>query len=51
MRTAGGVRFALDSLAGSRAREARPQEFYDDFVLRALDREGFVDQLYRAQTR
>lgn len=46
--TPGGIRLALDSLGDDpRARQARPEEFYDDSILRRLDREGFVDQLYR----
>jgi len=44
----GGIRLALDSLGDDpRARQARPEEFFDDSILRRLDREGFVDRLYR----
>jgi len=46
--TSGGVRLALESLGDDpRARQARPEEFFDDSILRRLDREGFVDRLYR----
>ncbi len=46
--TPGGIRLALESLGDDpRARQARPEEFFDDSILRRLDREGFVDQLYR----
>ncbi len=46
--TRGGIRLALESLGDDpRAREAKPEEFFDDSILRQLNREGFVDQLYR----
>ena len=46
--TPGGFRLALESLSEDpRARTARPEEFYDDSILRALEKEGFIQQLYR----
>ncbi len=46
--TPGAIRLALESLGDDpRARQARPEEFFDDSILRRLDREGFVDRLYR----
>ncbi len=46
--TATSVRVALDSLSDEpRARTAKPEEFYDDSILRSLEREGFFQQLYR----
>ncbi|MBI4522763.1 MAG: ABC transporter substrate-binding protein [Deltaproteobacteria bacterium] len=46
--TPGGIRFALETLIDNpKARQARPEEFYDDTILRALEREGLVEQLYR----
>ena len=46
--TAGGFRMALDSLTDEqRAKTARPEDFYDDTILRNLEREGFFQQLYR----
>jgi len=46
--TVGGFRLALESLSYEpRARTARPEEFYDDAILRSLEREGFFQQLYR----
>jgi len=46
--TPGGIRLALDSLGNNpRARQARPEEFFDDSILRRLDQDGFVEQLYR----
>jgi NitT/TauT family transport system substrate-binding protein len=46
--TAAGFRLALDSLSDEpRARSARPEEFYDDTILRSLEKESFFRQLYR----
>ena len=46
--TPGGFRLALESLSDEpRARTAKPDEFYDDSILRNLEREGFFQQLYR----
>lgn len=46
--TANSIRVALESLSDEpRAKSARPEEFYDDSVLRSLEREGFFQQLYR----
>lgn len=46
--TSTGFRLALESLSDEpRARSAKPEEFYDDSILRALDKEGFVQRLYR----
>jgi len=46
--TLNGVRLALESLSDEpRARTAKPEEFYDDSILRNLEREGFFQQLYR----
>ena len=46
--TLAGFRLALESLSEDpRARTARPEEFYDDSILRALEKEGFIQQLYR----
>jgi len=46
--TLNGIRLALESLSDEpRARAARPEEFYDDTILRNLEREGFFQQLYR----
>jgi hypothetical protein len=43
-----GFRLALESLSGDpRARTARPEEIYDDSILRSLEKEGFIQQLYR----
>lgn len=43
-----GFRLALESLSDEpRARTAKPEEFYDDTILRNLEREGFFQQLYR----
>jgi hypothetical protein len=43
-----GFRLALESLSDEpRARTAKPEEFYDDSILRHLEREGFFQQLYR----
>jgi ABC-type nitrate/sulfonate/bicarbonate transport system substrate-binding protein len=43
-----GFRLALESLSDEpRARTARPEDFYDDSILRALEKEGFIQQLYR----
>lgn len=46
--TANGIRLALESLSDEpRAKTAKPEEFYDDSILRGLEREGFFQQLYR----
>ena len=46
--TRAGIRLALESLGDDpRARQARPEEFFDDSILQRLDREGFVEQIYR----
>src|SRR5262245_37922643 len=46
--TVNGFRLALESLSDEpRARTAKPEEFYDDAILRSLEREGFFQQLYR----
>ena len=46
--TVGGIRLALESLSDEpRAQTAKPEEFYDDAILRNLEREGFFRQLYR----
>lgn len=45
--TSASIRQALESLSDRKALDARPEEFFDDTVLRALEREGFVDGLYR----
>jgi NitT/TauT family transport system substrate-binding protein len=46
--TANSMRMALESLGSdARAKGARPGDFYDDAILRGLDRDGFVQQLYR----
>lgn len=46
--TVNGFRLALESLSDEpRAKTARPEEFYDDKILRSLEREGFFQQLYR----
>jgi len=46
--TPGGLRLALESLSDEpRAKTARLEEFYDDTILRNLEREGFFQQLYR----
>ena len=45
--TSGSIRQALESLSDPKAHEARPEEFYNDSILRALEREGFIDRLYR----
>ena len=46
--TVNGFRLALESLSDEpRAITARPEEFYDDAILRSLEREGFFQQLYR----
>jgi len=46
--TVNGFRLALESLSDEpRARAAKPEEFYDDTILRNLEREGFFQQLYR----
>jgi NitT/TauT family transport system substrate-binding protein len=46
--TLAGIRLALESLSNEpRARTAKPEEFYDDAILRHLEREGFFQQLYR----
>jgi hypothetical protein len=46
--TLNGIRLALESLADEpRAKTAKPEEFYDDTILRNLEREGFFQQLYR----
>jgi len=46
--TATGFRLALESISDEpRAKTARPEEFYDDRILRSLEREGFFNQLYR----
>jgi hypothetical protein len=38
----------LESLSDEpRARTAKPEEFYDDSIVRNLEREGFFQQLYR----
>lgn len=44
----GGIRTALESIADEpRVRTARPEEFYDDSIVRNLDKEGFIQGLYR----
>ena len=46
--TLSGIRLALESLTDEpRAKTAKPEEFYDDTILRNLEREGFFRQLYR----
>lgn len=46
--TANGIRVALESLSDEpRTKSARPEEFYDDTILRSLEKEGFFQQLYR----
>lgn len=46
--TANSIRIALESLSDEpRAKSAKPEEFYDDSILRSLEREGFFQQLYR----
>jgi ABC-type nitrate/sulfonate/bicarbonate transport system substrate-binding protein len=46
--TPNGIRLALESLSDEpRAKTAKPEEFYDDTILRNLEREGFFQQLYR----
>jgi NitT/TauT family transport system substrate-binding protein len=46
--TVNGLRLALESLSDEpRAKNAKPEEFYDDTILRNLEREGFFQQLYR----
>jgi NitT/TauT family transport system substrate-binding protein len=46
--TVNGFRLALESLSDEpRAKTARPEEFFDDRILRILEREGFFQQLYR----
>jgi ABC-type nitrate/sulfonate/bicarbonate transport system substrate-binding protein len=46
--TIGGIRLALESLSDEpRARTAKPEEFYDDGILRGLEQAGFFQQLYR----
>jgi hypothetical protein len=43
-----GIRLALESLSDEpRAKTAKPEEFYDDTILRSLEQEGFFRQLYR----
>jgi ABC-type nitrate/sulfonate/bicarbonate transport system substrate-binding protein len=46
--TLNGFRLALESLSDEpRAKTARPEEFYDETILRGLERDGFFQQLYR----
>jgi hypothetical protein len=46
--TVSGLRLALESLSDDpRAKNAKLEEFYDDTILRNLEREGFFQQLYR----
>ena len=46
--TVNGMRMALDSLGNdARAKKLRAEDFYDDSILRALERDGFVQQLQR----
>lgn len=46
--TLAGFRLALESLSDEpRARSAKAEEFYDDSILRKLERENFFQQLYR----
>ena len=46
--TVGGFRMALESLSDEpRAKTVKPEEFYDDSILRNLERAGFFQQLYR----
>jgi len=46
--TPGGIRTALESIADDpKARTAVPEEFYDDSILRSLEKEGFTQKLYR----
>jgi NitT/TauT family transport system substrate-binding protein len=46
--TASGIRLGLESLSDEpRSRTAKAEEFYDDTILRNLDRGGFFQQLYR----
>jgi NitT/TauT family transport system substrate-binding protein len=48
--TVNGMRMALDSLGNdARIKGARVEEFYDDAILRGLERDGFVQQLYRGK--
>jgi NitT/TauT family transport system substrate-binding protein len=44
-----GIQMALDELApqNPEARNARPERFVDDSLLRELDREGFIDALWK----
>jgi hypothetical protein len=43
-----GIRMTLDELASQNpeARNARPERFVDDSLLRELDQEGFIDALW-----
>ena len=46
--TPAAIRLALESVSDDpRARTARPEDFYDDSILRSLEKEGFIQQLYR----
>ena len=46
--TPGGIRTALESITDDpRARAAKPEEFYDDSIVRGLEKDGFIQQLYR----
>jgi len=46
--TPGGIRTALESITDDpRAKSAKPEEFYDDSIVRNLDKEGFIQALYR----
>ena len=46
--THNGIRMAIESLGNdARAKSPKIEEFYDDGILRAIERDGFVKQLYR----
>jgi NitT/TauT family transport system substrate-binding protein len=46
--TPAAIRLALESVSDDpRARTAKPEDFYDDSILRSLEKEGFIQQLYR----
>jgi NitT/TauT family transport system substrate-binding protein len=46
--TVNGMRMALESLGNdARVKNVRPEDFYDDSILRGLERDGTVQQLYR----
>src|SRR5258706_11049540 len=46
--TPGGIRTALESITDDpRAKAAKPEEFYDDSIVRSLEKDGFIPMLYR----